>query len=60
MRRSSVNVINIIKEKVQYSDKSLMDIFLSFDENRDGNISFEEFRKAFVQANLDIEENIIR
>ena len=43
-------LIQILRDKINSSKYSLNDIFSTFDKNRQGKITFEEFCEAFYEA----------
>lgn len=51
--------LNLLKEKVAASQRSLKDIFKGFDENGDGVISYEEFKKSMLATKIRFSEDLI-
>ena len=51
--------LELLKQKVSASNKSLNDIFKSFDENGDGTIEFSEFKKAMMATGIKFSEKVI-
>lgn len=49
-----------LRDKVAASKRSLTEIFKTFDNNGDGMISFEEFKKAMEQTGIRFPEKVIK
>ena len=48
--------LQLLREKVAASNKSLNDIFKSFDQNGDGMIQWEEFKEAMQATGINFKE----
>lgn len=57
MQGSADNLLNVLKSKIEKSDKNLQEIFNLIDEDCDGYLTQKEFFKAFKQ--FDISEKIL-
>jgi len=52
--------LQVLREKVSASNKSLNDIFKSFDVNNDGTISFDEFKNAMLATGIHFSELVLK
>ena len=51
--------MELLRQKVSASNKSLNDIFKTFDENGDGIIQFDEFKKAMKATGIKFSDKVI-
>lgn len=59
MNESADNLINILREKIAQSQRSLQEIFNILDENKNQSITKAEFKQAFKKANIVVADSIL-
>ena len=56
-RRHETRVLNMVRDKVEAKSKRMANVFRQFDENKDGDISYEEFRLGLRHLGVELSDD---
>ena len=56
-RRHEMRVMDGVRDKVEAKSKRMANVFRQFDENKDGDISYDEFRQGLAHLGVELSDD---
>lgn len=56
-RRHEKRVLDMVRDKVEAKSKRMANVFRQFDENKDGDISYDEFRLGLAHLGVELSDD---